>query len=750
MASIAKLVDANELGDFLEEFWKFKDLVEQLEASQTLDLVFCNPPVPTAIDYVKQKNYMSPNSGIYRLDPNHDGNQELISAQTLAAQLLPRVPKSDKSDKSPSKFIINGLDSIEDIKSIHWDKSRRLAVARGEAFLIVLSALQNNNWMTLVSQTVQLPYSDILSICAFSALVQKEFSRLSESNAQLVYDTAKLIALKSLDVPPEYKQDVRKALLDLPSSIKTLPSNRGIEPGKENIDYIMCPECFSLYDIATMEPIYVQHTQHTPVPLPSYIHSHTTASATEGFTDSDDQEDSDEDSESNDVESIGTVREDDKDDEAWLAAEYYQASRAATDGLCIYQYTPSSLPCGALLFKHMESVTNPTHGPSAMATPMKLYTVPKLEQFLQHVLLQPDILRSIREYMDKPQNANSISDILFSPYIQSLKDPEGRTFARWGHGFLNLCLGLYLDWFGPRGNRAGAASYSAGVLYLTILNLPPNLRYEKEFLFPVFIPGPREPPTDGLNHLLRPLVTQLEELFATGFILEENEVELDLIRVRAMLAIIIADIPAACKCGGYASHAHHWFCHRCRLDRTSMGELNTSLWKNISRAEHLTIIENWRDAYSVHERQQIFDQWGVRWTELARLEYLDLTKCFVIDPMHSVLLGIIQNHVRRIFDITGRVESAKRNTSLVKNSVVYPEERVRGEEILSRLYINTRLLDILHNFHSSTLEHLCQQRDIDFLDVKLRAGRPKKRDMVVSLGEWVRKSLYTFNVSHYS
>ncbi|PVF98354.1 hypothetical protein CPB86DRAFT_670043, partial [Serendipita vermifera] len=183
---------------------------------------------------------------------------------------------------------------------------------------------------------------------------------------------------------------------------------------------------------------------------------------------------------------------------------------------------------------------------------------------------------------------------------------------------------------------------------LTILNLPPAIRYDSNHLFPVFIPGPHEPSTDGLNHLLGPIVTQLNRLYSTGFTLRDDSISVSRFRkIRARLSIVIADVPAACKCGGFASHAHRQFCRHCRTERRLMVEqLDPESWETIDEETHREAITLWRDAWSVKQRKDLFDRWGFRWTELAHLQYLDLTKCFVIDPMHAVLLGVIRNHVQ--------------------------------------------------------------------------------------------------------
>ncbi|KAJ7342832.1 hypothetical protein DFH08DRAFT_703492, partial [Mycena albidolilacea] len=42
-------------------------------------------------------------------------------------------------------------------------------------------------------------------------------------------------------------------------------------------------------------------------------------------------------------------------------------------------------------------------------------------------------------------------------------------------------------------------------------------------------------------------------------------------------------------------------------------------------------------------RAEFFRQYGAQWTEFARLNYFDLVKYTIIDPMHNLLLGVAKN-----------------------------------------------------------------------------------------------------------
>ena len=59
--------------------------------------------------------------------------------------------------------------------------------------------------------------------------------------------------------------------------------------------------------------------------------------------------------------------------------------------------------------------------------------------------------------------------------------------------------------------------------------------------------------------------------------------------------------------------------------------------------------KKYKEAKSKAEADQIQKQHGLRWSELNRLPFLDLTRMITIDPMHTFLLGMVkdacENHI---------------------------------------------------------------------------------------------------------
>ena len=182
---------------------------------------------------------------------------------------------------------------------------------------------------------------------------------------------------------------------------------------------------------------------------------------------------------------------------------------------------------------------------------------------------------------------------------------------------------------------------------LFCMNLPPELRYKPENVFLVgIIPGPKEPNVLQMNNLLRPLVTELQELWA-GKQLNCGD---RLLKVRAALVALTCDLPAARKVAGFGSHASTHFCSVCYLRRKDIESLDVDSWERRTLEKHNADTIAWKTAATVKEKDATFVQTGVRWTVLSLLPYWDPTRMLSIDIMHN-LSGIIQYHARELMGL---------------------------------------------------------------------------------------------------
>ncbi len=97
-------------------------------------------------------------------------------------------------------------------------------------------------------------------------------------------------------------------------------------------------------------------------------------------------------------------------------------------------------------------------------------------------------------------------------------------------------LMLNVDWFKPYKHL----EYSVGAMYLTIMNLPCQIRFKEENVLLVGLIGPHEPNLN-INSFLKPLVEDLLE-FLEGVPLN---IDGNMQVVRCALLCVACDIPAS-------------------------------------------------------------------------------------------------------------------------------------------------------------------------------------------------------------
>jgi hypothetical protein len=281
-------------------------------------------------------------------------------------------------------------------------------------------------------------------------------------------------------------------------------------------------------------------------------------------------------------------------------------------------------------------------------------------------------------------------------------------------------------------------------------------------MFPVFKPGGREPTTDELNNLLRPFVDQLIGIYTDGitvYIQKDNkELKLD---VRGMVVIIIADTPAAKKISGFASHAQRWFCHMCRLGRENIEtSLTPAQWPRISLEDHDTLAKAWRDAPTTEVQDELFNIYGIRFSELHRIPYLKMTECIGAEPMHAIMQNTIQHHIRKTFGINAvqgdRFYDDEEEAADDREDQDYTSphddspELQRGSAIYNRPGIDTRSLDTLENMQVMTLVALCERNGVSAWQLPQHKGRPKHMEMVNALARKVNTAnlCFIFSLTH--
>lgn len=186
--------------------------------------------------------------------------------------------------------------------------------------------------------------------------------------------------------------------------------------------------------------------------------------------------------------------------------------------------------------------------------PLRTYCYHPLKNLLQELLQRPGFKESCEKWRQRERKHGIYTDIYDGKIWE-----EFQTYH--GSGFLSkpFTYGLMMnvDWF----KLYKHTEYSVGAIYLSIMNLPREIRFKPENILLVgLIPGPCEPKHD-INPFLTPLVEELLELFSGVQMKIYPSSELH--TVRCALLGVASDIPACRKASGFLGHSATLGCSRC-------------------------------------------------------------------------------------------------------------------------------------------------------------------------------------------
>ena len=298
--------------------------------------------------------------------------------------------------------------------------------------------------------------------------------------------------------------------------------------------------------------------------------------------------------------------------------------------------------CNTVLLKHVK------YGLKSKLVPRKLYVYKSVISSLNKLLCCPDFLQKCELWRTKHNYmGNVFTDVSDGEVWKKFQIVNGRPFLTLPN---NLCLKLNLDWFNPFKH----IQYSVGVLYLVIENLPRSERYKLENIMIVgTIFGPKEPKIH-INSYLKPLVTELLELWS-GKMLNTSSF-FGVVPVRCALTCIACDLPATRKLCGFLSCAASQGCSKCQKnfpcnkfgEKSDFSGYERDEWLPRTHAIHMEQVSEVCSAKTASRQQELEKQYGARYTELLRLPYFDVIEYHVVDPMHNLLLGT-SKHMMKIW-----------------------------------------------------------------------------------------------------
>lgn len=312
---------------------------------------------------------------------------------------------------------------------------------------------------------------------------------------------------------------------------------------------------------------------------------------------------------------------------------------------CTWKEFPSSTACGEPL---MDSKI--VKGES-IRFPKQPFVVQDFHSFLAMLLSRP----GIEEILDQGTvllEQENLHDIKDGRGIQDLRGPDGQPFFdNLKRSELRLAWSLSVDWFNPLTNKIAGKHVSTGSVAMALLNLPPCMRYKSEFMYLNSV-MPKEPALDQTNHYLEPLITQVCESYEKGIKFSRTYQHPEGRQTRSAIVVFVNDLPGgkkAAQMAGHTSKSH--FCSLCTLNKSNINEIDPVLWAPRDVETLRRAAFQWKNADSKAERDRIFSQYGVRWSEFWRLSYYNPVKMLVMDGMHNLFEGLVQYHCRNVLRI---------------------------------------------------------------------------------------------------
>ncbi|KAJ3899897.1 hypothetical protein F5879DRAFT_810115, partial [Lentinula edodes] len=391
-------------------------------------------------------------------------------------------------------------------------------------------------------------------------------------------------------------------------------------------------------------------------------------------------------------------------DEALKNAEsVYQANKPLP--VCNERSHPDSAPCGTTLWK-TRRIDRRT-----FVTPIRKQIFQDLKEWIGRIVATPGFEDAIAQHQQSPPPADGDPerDFVDSTTFRQFKGADGESYAipkvgPSGSPDLRLVTSLGFDAFNPFHSKT---AHAINMYLLTVMTGKPSQHH--------------------INFTLRKLVKQLLPFWEGVFYVRTARYFLGR-RVFIALIPAVCDTEGAHQLSGFASHSHTYFCRRCLLQIGDIHNLVPQTWIMCDPAQHRQLALKWKEASTEEERQKIYDEFGIRWSELLELPYWDPVLFTIIDDMHFAQLGLFETHLRDVWQIDHEKSGG---------DGLYPE--VKDQQKLSKASLRNLLNEIREN-QTSLQKRLQEQKKKTLwyicFKLGLRTGVRKKKSLVDQILTW--------------
>ncbi|KAI0826846.1 hypothetical protein BC628DRAFT_1410053 [Trametes gibbosa] len=236
---------------------------------------------------------------------------------------------------------------------------------------------------------------------------------------------------------------------------------------------------------------------------------------------------------------------------------------------------------------------------------------------------------------------------------------------------VGISMTINMDGFGMTEGRP----HSVCGVYITFNNLHRTVRYlQHNVHLSQNIPGPKEPTTAQLVHLLEPLFVEAKLLYNGVLMAIHNRP-----RPREIYGAIemrVCDLPGSRKLEAFAAHNHKKNpCYFCKISHSDINapegyDINNFVlrdeWEQVRHAFA------YRDTSSARSQKTLFEENGQRWAKLFELPGWMPSGC-AIDFMHNYYLGI-GKEMYSAFLVRGHLlnKNMWRRLEITVNSITWP------------------------------------------------------------------------------
>lgn len=360
-------------------------------------------------------------------------------------------------------------------------------------------------------------------------------------------------------------------------------------------------------------------------------------------------------------------------------------------------------------------------------TPVKTYIYHHFHDYLAGLISRSSVEHTMDHFCDNIMasvNCNEpppifVSDVSEAEFVRTFKGPDGhRLFIDRPGDEGRYLFAFNFDFFSAESQTIRGPSASCGITSAACLNLPLSIRYKPENMYIGIIPGPAEPHGTALNHYIRPVVDDLLTSWTHGVRYSRTANHPHGRMTRSAIALVACDLPAARKFSQYASVGSHHLCTRCScfgLSNLGRTDIEAEDWEPRDRETMLLHANAWKAAESVDDQKILFEDHGVRWSEMWRLPYWDPARMVVVDSMHCLFEGLALLHFRDALKLTSASAKAKETPQTAfSHPFIIPDENMVAQEQLDEKTIKD-----ISAIHSQLVSPISGEGGLESLTAKL-------------------------------